>query len=119
MRVPRQAGIMAHSSRPGYLTLDGATAQAAAEDTLHAALQQRGLDGAATYDIRVHTTTGPASFPGYPPVARAAISGTSWAPTDPAVGVYLVVPVRPILYGWVNANQTVDVHVFAAAGVVL
>lgn len=103
----------------GSLTLDATTAQTAAQDSLLLGLQARGLDGAATCDIRVHPTAGPASFPGYPPVARAAQRGMPWSPVEPAVGVYMVVPVRPILYGWINGNAEIDLHVFAAAGVAL
>lgn len=101
----------------GSLTLDAAAAQTAAQDALLLGLQARGLDSAATYDIRVHPVTGPASFPGYPPVARASQRGMPWSPVEPAVGVYLVIPVRPILYGWINGNAEIDLHVFAAAGV--
>lgn len=101
----------------GSLTLDAAAAQTAAQDALLLGLQARGLDSAATYDIRVHPVPGPASFLGYPPVARASQRGLPWSPVEPAVGVYLVVPVRPVLYGWINDNAEIDLHVFAAAGV--
>ena len=45
------------------------------------------------------------------------VSG-DWTPDSPAVGVYLEFAVQPVLYGWVNGQQTIPLHVFAAAGIV-
>jgi hypothetical protein len=103
----------------GVLTLEATAAQVAAQEALLLGLQERGLDGAVAYDIRVHPTAGSATFPGYPPVVHASQRGWPWSPDAPAVGVYLVVPVRPILYGWIHGNTEIDLHVFAAAGVAL
>jgi hypothetical protein len=103
----------------GVLTLEATAAQTAAQDALLLGLRERGLDSTAAYDIRVHPVAGPASFPGYPPVVRASQRRLPWSPDAPAVGVYLVIPVRPILCGWINGNAPIDLHVFAAAGVAL
>ena len=101
----------------GPLPLNATAAQTAARDPLLSGLLERGLDGAAPSDTRVHPVPGPPSFPGSPPVARASQRSTPWSPVEPAVGVYLVIPVRPILYGWINGNAEIELHVFVAAGV--
>jgi hypothetical protein len=103
----------------GSLTLDATAAHVAADEALLLGLRERGLDGAATYDIRVHPIVGSATFSRYPPVVHASQRGLPWSPVEPAVGVYLVVSVRPVLYGWINGNAQIELHVFAAAGVAL
>jgi hypothetical protein len=87
----------------------------AAEDALLDALARRGVVG-ATYRIEVLEWGGTAA--GFPPVPRADMWGASdWTSVEPAVGVYLAVPVDTFLLGLVSGNQPVTVHAFAAAGV--
>ncbi len=103
----------------GAIALDAGAALTAAASALQATLAERGLATGAAYDIRVQPTTAAATYPGYPPVAHAGLTPGDWTPTRPAVAVYLTVPVQPVLYGWVNGNAPVTVHVFAAAEVVI
>jgi hypothetical protein len=87
----------------------------AAEDALLDALARRGVVG-ATYRIEVLEWGGTAA--GFPPVPRADMWGSpDWTSSEPAVGVYLAVPVDTFLLGLVSGNQPVTVHAFAAAGV--
>jgi hypothetical protein len=87
----------------------------AAEDVLLDALARRGVAGAA-YRIEVLEWGGTAA--GFPPVPRADMWGApDWTSSEPAVGVYLAVPVDTFLLGLVSGNQPVTVHAFAAAGI--
>jgi hypothetical protein len=87
----------------------------AAEDALLDALARRGVGG-ATYRIEVLEWGGTAA--GFPPVPRADMWGApDWTSSEPAVGVYLAVPVDTFLLGLVSGNQPVTVHAFAAAGI--
>lgn len=108
------AGYMA----TGEIALDAATAYEDTVDALQETLNQRPDLTGITYDVRVHDTATAAVYAGYPPVARAGMVSGDWTPDSPAVGVYLEFAVQPVLYGWVNGNQTVPLHVFAAASVV-
>jgi hypothetical protein len=99
----------------GQPRVDPDVGYAAAEDALLDALARRGVAG-ATYRIEVLEWGGTAA--GFPPVPRADMWGTSdWTSVEPAVGVYLEVPVDTFLLGLVSGNQPVTVHAFAAAGV--
>lgn len=102
----------------GDIALNGTGAYQDAVAALQAALEQRGDLVNVAYDIRVHEQPVTAVYAGYPPVARAGMESGDWAPTSPAVGVYLEFAVQPVLYGWVNGNQTLPIHVFAAASIV-
>jgi hypothetical protein len=102
----------------GDITLDAIQAQQDATDALLEALDQRPDLTGITHDVRVHETATPAMYAGYPPVPRAGMVSGEWAPESPAVGVYLEFAVQPVLYGWLNGNQTIPIHVFAAASVV-
>ena len=108
-----------HYVASGFVRLDVSSAQDAAQHALLTVLSTRGLDSAGGYDIRVHPDASAGSYPGFPPVAHAAMGVATWNPNTPAVAVYLVVPLRPILYGWINGNRDIDIRVFASAGVVL
>jgi hypothetical protein len=101
----------------GAVALHAEAARSAAENALRQALQARGITTAA-YDVRVHPTDVPTTYSGYPPLARAGMTAGDWSPLQPGVAVYLEVPVQPLLYGWVNGNAPVLLHVFAAAEVV-
>lgn len=101
----------------GALTLDPVAARDAAEQALLKDLATRDVAAVAAYDVRVHPAPGPGSYPGYPPLPHAAMGGAPWSPTAPAVGVYLTLPVQPVLHGWINGGREIDLHVFAAAGV--
>jgi hypothetical protein len=99
----------------GQPRVDPDIGYAAAEDALLDALARRGVGG-AIYRIEVLEWGGTAA--GFPPVPRADMWGASdWTSSEPAVGVYLAVPVDTFLLGLVSGNQPVTVHAFAAAGV--
>lgn len=100
----------------GAVRLEPGTAVSAAEQSLVEALQRRGVSGYA-YDIRI-SEWGGETFGGYPPTARADMWGSSdWSPSEPSVGVYLAMPVSTYIFGLVNGNAPVTVHVFVAASV--
>lgn len=99
----------------GQIRVDPSLALAAAEQTLQAALAWRG-ETDAVYEIRVLEYGGVA--PGFPPVASADLWGSGdWMSDEPAVGVYLEIPVETMLLGLVTGNEPLRVHAFAAAGV--
>ncbi len=103
----------------GAISLDASVAYQDTVSALQEGLAQRPDVIAVTHDVRVHEqpfAAGP--YPGYPPMSRAGMTAGDWSPTGPAVGVYLEFAVEPVLYGWVNGNQPVAFHVFAAASVV-
>lgn len=104
----------------GNITLDGTVAQQDAVAALQEALNGRSGDLTnISYDVRVHEFSfSMGEYLNYPPVARAGMSGGAWAPGNPAVGVYLTFEVRPVLYGWVNGNEAIPIHVFASASIV-
>jgi len=69
-------------------------------------------------DIRVLADPEGGIVPGYPAVPRASQwNVSSWSESEPSVGVFLVIPVETYLFGLINGNQRIQVHVFAAAGV--
>ena len=98
----------------GELALDTAVAGTTAEQALLTILAERGQN--AIYDIRVQAS-GPGTYLGYPSCPHAGMTPGDWTPDGPAVGVYLEFEVQPIMYGWVNGNAMIPIHVFAAAGV--
>lgn len=99
----------------GQVRVDPTLALAAAEETLQMALAWRGATN-AVYEIRVLEYGG--ATPGFPPVARADLwQAGDWTSDEPAVGVYLEVPVETMLLGLVAGDGSVRVHAFAAAGV--
>ena len=101
----------------GEMTLIQATAYTAALDALQDGLDQRGMTAYAA-DVRVLPNSGGGTITGYPPLERADMFGSSdWTANEPAVGVYLSLPVETVFFGLVNGGQPVEAHVFAAAGV--
>jgi hypothetical protein len=102
----------------GAISLDAAVAYEDAVHALEEALAQRPDVTAVVYDVRVHEHVSASTYPGYPPVPRAGMAAGDWSPTGPAVGVYLEFAVEPLLYGWIQGNRPVSIHVFAAASVV-
>ncbi len=102
----------------GDIALDATRAHQDAVAALLEALSHRPDVTDITYDVRVHEQSVTAVYAGYPPVAHAGMESGAWTPTSPAVGVYLEFAVQPVLYGWVNGNQTLPLHVFAAASMV-
>ena len=98
----------------GEISLNAAVAGTAAEQALLKILAERGQN--AIYDIRVQAS-GSGTYSGYPPCSHAGMTPGDWTPSGPAVGVYLEFEVQPVMYGWVNGNATIPIHVFATAGV--
>jgi len=99
----------------GAISLDAAVAYQDAVDALQETLNQRSDLTSITYDVRVHASMITTVYAGYPPVTHAGLVAGDWSPERPAVGVYLEFSVQPVLYGWVNGNQPIPIHVFAAA----
>ncbi len=100
----------------GQMRLNAAIARDEAERLVTTEMTARGITG-YTMDIRVLPDPGGGSIPGYPlsPV-RLGNSLGEWQSDEPAVGVYLEVPVNWLLLDRLNiAVRTV--RVFAAAGV--
>lgn len=99
----------------GQPRVDVSRGRSQARDVLRASLNRRGVSG-ASYRIEVLEWGG--TVPGFPPVARADMWGASdWSCSDPAVGVYLEVPVETWLLGLAVGDNPVTVHAFAAAAV--
>jgi hypothetical protein len=99
----------------GQPRIDPAAGHDAAEQALQEALARRGVAG-ATYRVEVLEWGG--TVAGFPPVPRADMWGLpDWTSPEPAVGVYLTLPVETFLLGLVTGDEPVTVHAFAAAGV--
>jgi Flp pilus assembly protein TadG len=99
----------------GQPRLDPGAGYAGAQQTLDAEIARRGAAG-VTYQIEVSEWGGD-EFAGFPPVARADLWGAgTWQTKEPAVGVYVEMPVTTLLLGLTHQG-TVNVHAFAAAGV--
>ncbi|HZW03203.1 MAG TPA: hypothetical protein VFF68_04710 [Anaerolineaceae bacterium] len=98
------------------MRLVGTTAKAEAEKLVAAEMAARGITG-YTMDVRVLPDPTGGSISGYPPrPVRLGSSRGSWSSDEPAVGVYLEVPVNWFLLNRLGIVPK-DVHVFAAAGV--
>ena len=102
----------------GEMRLIEATAQATTLDALQDGLSERNASPTAI-DVRVLAEPFGGSIPNYPPLGRADIFGQGdWTATEPAVGVYLSLPVETTFFGLTfGGNQPVELHLFAAAGV--
>ncbi len=101
----------------GLIRLDSTTATYEATSLLNRELALHGL-AASTVDIRVIAGPGGGTVVGYPPLTRANIfSEADWTETDPAVGVYVVIPVSTTFFGLINGGASIDIHVFAASAV--
>jgi hypothetical protein len=103
---------------PVQIELDPGNAEAAAENMLLAEMSARGFHPADyEYDIRVIWQVGGDTIPNYPTVpVRLGANRGDWSSTAPAVGVYISFRVSTFLMSIVG-RSTVEVHVFAAAGV--
>jgi len=102
----------------GNIALNTVVAESVATDFAQYALTARELSD-YTLEVEVLPWPGGGTVGGFPPVARAnQFGGTTWTAPEPSVGVYLAVPVDTVFFGLVNGGGPVNVHVFAAAGVV-
>lgn len=98
------------------IKLNSSTAKTEAQNLVIAAMNRRGIP---TYSLDVRILPDPTggSIAGYPPSpVRLGSSLGNWSSSEPAVGVYLEVPVRWMLLD-LFAVQTKTVKVFASAGV--
>ncbi len=99
----------------GQPRLDPGAGYTGAQKTLDAEIARRGATG-VTYRIEVSEWGGD-EIAGFPPVPRADLWGQStWQTTEPAVGVYVELPVETCLLG-LTQQGVVTVHAFAAAGI--
>ena len=102
----------------GQLGLNETVATNTATNALTALMQMRRLTD-YTYQVKVLPDPGGGTVSHFPPVARAELKGRAdWTETQPAVGVYVQVTVPTLLFGLIDGNQPIQVHAFAAAGVV-
>lgn len=101
----------------GVISLDEEVAIQAARERIQEEMAARGITG---YLVEIRALPGPEGgvIPGYPPVPRASQwNVSSWSEGEPSVGVFLIIPVETYLFGLINGNRPIEVHVFAAAGV--
>lgn len=99
----------AHYLATGQIALDVIAARDEATHAADAALTALGLSGYAV-QVEVLDAPGGGSLSGFPP-------GQTWTEREPAVGVYLEVPMQTVFLQMVNSGNAVTLHVFAAAGV--
>lgn len=100
----------------GDIRLLPASAMAAAENLVAAEMDTRGVHG-YSMDVRVLPDTTGGSVAGYPPRPVRLGNGLgNWTSDEPAVGVYLVVPVNWLLLDWIGILEK-TVSAFSAAGV--
>jgi hypothetical protein len=98
------------------MRLNASLAQSQATAIVNSAMVQRGVSG-YSLDVRVLADIGGGSVTGYPPKAVRLGNGLgNWSSNEPAVGVYLQVPVKWLLLDGLNISAK-TVSVFAAAGV--
>ena len=100
----------------GEIRLMQSTAETVAENLVVAEMSARGIHGYAM-DVRVLPDPAGGSVTGYPPrPVRLGNNLGNWTSDEPAVGVYLVVPVDWLLLDRIGIiGKTVSA--FAAAGV--
>jgi hypothetical protein len=100
----------------GNVRLDPDQSSAQAQSVIVFAMSSREIAGYVV-DVRVLPDPGGGSVAGYPPrPVRMASGAGNWNSNEPAVGVYLEVPVNWIMLDMLNLNEK-TVRVFAAAGV--
>jgi hypothetical protein len=100
----------------GDIRLNGATAQTEAQALVLAEMNARGVTG-YEMDVRVLPDPEGGSISGYPPdPVRLGEGLGNWTSNEPAVGVYLEVPVSWLMLDTLNIESK-TVRVFAAAGV--
>ena len=100
----------------GLIQLDPVVASSSAQAVITSAMQARGISGYVA-SIRVLPSSFGGTVSGFPP--RSVRLGESlgvWSSTEPAVGVYLEVPVQWTILD-VFGIDLKTVHVFASAGV--
>jgi hypothetical protein len=103
-------------SSGGAIRLVSATAQSEAQTLVATEMSNRGVSQYVV-DVRVLSTPNGGSIPGYPPnPVRLGAGLGNWTSSEPAVGVYLEVPVRWLMLDMLG-NQPKTVRVFASAGV--
>lgn len=123
-RVARDAAFIGASRGRDWLSLtsegirlNAATAQSEAEGLIATEMAAKGITGYTT-DVRVLADYNGGTIAGYPPLTQATTFGSAnWTSPEPAVGVYLELPVTTAFLGILNGNAPVTLHVFAAAGV--
>ena len=99
----------------GQPRLDPSMGYVGAQQTLEAEITRRGATG-VTYRIEV-SEWGGTEVVGFPPVPRADLWGDgTWQTKEPAIGVYVEMPVETCLLG-LTQQGVVTVHAFAAAGI--
>jgi Flp pilus assembly protein TadG len=99
----------------GQPRLDPGAGYAGAQQTLEAEIARHGATD-VTYRIEV-SEWGGTEIVGFPPVPRADLWGDgTWQTKEPAVGVYVEMPVETCLLG-LTQQGVVTVHAFAAAGI--
>jgi len=100
----------------GTVGLDEDMASEVAQQIVQSAMQMRGITG---YQVVIHILPDPlgGTIVGFPPrPVRLGENLSDWSSYEPAVGVYLVVPVQWTILNSFGIDQK-EVHVFAAAGV--
>lgn len=100
----------------GNVRLDSDRSSIEAQAVIDSAMNSRGIAVYAN-DVRVLPNPDGGSIAGYPPQPVRLTSGAgNWTSSEPAVGVYLEVPVNWLMLDMLNLNEK-TVRVFAAAGV--
>lgn len=103
-------------SSDGALRLDAVNAQDEAGQIVQKEMAARGVTGYLA-DIRVLPDATGGSLAGFPPrPVRLGTGMGDWSSGEPAVGVYLEVPVNWLMLDILDTSLK-SVHVFAAAGV--
>jgi hypothetical protein len=98
------------------LRLDANLARSQASAVVTSSMTQRGVSG-YSLDVRVLPDQNGGSISGYPPRTVRLGNGLGvWSSDEPAVGVYLQVPVKWLLLDGLNIGAK-SVSVFASAGV--
>jgi hypothetical protein len=104
------------SMTSGGIRLNTTTAKSAAQNLVLSELAARGITG-YVMDVRILPDLAGGVVSGYPPGPVRLGSGMgNWSSSEPAVGVYLEVPVGWTLLDMLNIPAK-TVRVFAAAGV--
>ncbi|GAP13215.1 hypothetical protein LARV_00966 [Longilinea arvoryzae] len=100
----------------GNIRLDPDMSRSQALAVIDSAMSSRGVV-LFVNDVRVLPDPGGGVITGYPPQpVRLASGAGNWHSSEPAVGVYLEVPVNWLMLNMLNLNEK-TVRVFAAAGV--
>ena len=100
----------------GFIQLDQAVANTEAQNLVNSSMQARGITG-YTYSIRVLPDPFGGTVSGFPPRPVRLGEGLSdWSSNEPAVGVYLEVPVQWTILDIFGIDLK-TVRVFASAGV--